>query len=237
VVVKTAIRFSTFWWTLAFPIAVVAPIRAGAADAATNCLTIQRYDVRVTGHREAMPADNVVGTVSDWKVSFVAPVYVDRCPGVGMPMLINARSAATSASRHTPNTLHGGQFDRTFDWNDTTKLEYLGREVPPCHVTYTSNVPAMMWVTALFGATTASPAGRSFDFLAGEDFSDEAAIKADFEREADAKHAACDDKRHWGSERPISAWHAHLIHRPQRRFRSRSPLTGPGNPSAVPTQP
>jgi hypothetical protein len=158
----------------------------------TDCVTIYRYDVRVAVHREVMPADNVVGTVSGWKASWVAPLYLDRC--AGMKLLITARPAAMSGNRGWPIVLHGGQFDRTFDWNDTTKLYAMG-EVRPCHFTYTSNVPAEMSVTAKFGSTTASPGGSSFDFSAGQDFSDEAASKADFERAADARHAACDPKR------------------------------------------
>jgi hypothetical protein len=155
----------------------------------TDCVTIYRYDVRVAVHREAMPADNVVGTVSDWRASWVAPLYVDRC--AGMKLLITARSAEMSGNRGWPIYLHDGQFDRTFDWNDTTRIG----PVPPCHFTYASHVPAQMSVTARYGSLSANPEEIDFDFLAGQDFADQAASKADFERAADAKHAACDPKR------------------------------------------
>jgi hypothetical protein len=204
-------------------------------------LTIYRYDVRVAVHREAtMPSgvgrsgpvyEGTIKTVSDWKASWVAPVYVDRCPGVGMPMLITARPAAMSGNRGYPISLHGGQFDRTFDWNDTTKLTgYTVKltandttklyDVPPCHYTYANHVPAVMWVTALSGDLSANPEHKSFDFLAGLDSSDAAASKADIEREADAKHAACDDKRQGityrytsigGTSMPLNGFNGMLI--------------------------
>jgi hypothetical protein len=53
-----------------------------------------------------------------------------------------------------------------------------------------------MYVTASFGYLSANPEYSQFDFLAGQDFSDQATSKAEFEREADAKYAACDDNRH-----------------------------------------
>jgi hypothetical protein len=179
-----------------------------------DCLTIYRYDVRVAVHREAtMPSglgrsgpvyEGTIKTVSDWKARWVAPVYLDRCAGVKLQ--ITARPAAMSGNKGSPISLPGGQFDRTFDWNDTTKLTgYTEKltandttklyDVPPCHYTYASNVPAVMWVTALFGDLSANPEHKSFDFLAGQDFSDQTASKADFEHQAEARRAACDLKR------------------------------------------
>jgi hypothetical protein len=111
-----------------------------------------------------------------------------------------------SGNRGWPIYLHDGQFDRKFDWNDTTKLTgYTDKltandttklyDVPPCHYTYASHVPAVMWVTALFGDLSANPEHKSFDFLAGQDLSDQTASKADFEHAAEARRAACDPKR------------------------------------------
>jgi len=177
-----------------------------------GCLTIYRYDVRVAVHREATnslpPAFAGAGTtqkVTDWKASFVAPIYLDRCAGIKLQ--ITARPAGMSGNRSSPLELHGGQFDSTFDWNDATELHGYTKKlnandttklyvVPPCHYTYASHVPAVMYVTVSFGYLTANPENSQFDFLAGQDLSDQAASKAEFEREADAKYAACDDKRH-----------------------------------------
>ena len=166
-------------------------------------MTIYRYDVRVAVHREAtMPSgvgrsgpvyEGTIKTVSDWKASWVAPVYVDRCPGVGMPMLITARPAAMSGNRGYPISLHGGQFDRTFDWNDTTDIGQGG--VPPCHFTYASHLPARMSITVQFGGSSANPEEIHFDFLADQDSPESAASKADRARALDAWRAACDPKR------------------------------------------
>jgi hypothetical protein len=157
-----------------------------------DCVTIYRYDVRVAVHRERMPADptdstQVVGTVSDWKASWVAPLYVDRC--TGMPLQITARSAEMSGNRGSPIYLRDGQFDRTFDWNDTTGIG----PVPPCHFTYASHLPAQMYVTAQFGFSSAEEI--IFNFFAGQDVPESAASKADRERALDAERAACDPKR------------------------------------------
>ena len=95
---------------------------------------------------------------------------------------------------------------RKFDWNDTTKQTgYTDKvnandttklyDVPPCHYTYASHVPARLSVTAQFGDLSANPEHKSFDFLAGQDFSDQTASKADFEHAAEARRAACDLKR------------------------------------------
>ncbi len=159
-----------------------------------------RYDVRVAVHREAtMPSgqgrsgpvyEGTIKTVSDWKASWVAPVYLDRC--AGMKLKVTAQPA--------------GQFDRKFDWNDTTKQTgYTDKvnandttklyDVPPCHYTYASHVPARLSVTAQFGDLSANPEHKSFDFLGGQDFSDQTASKADFEHAAEARRAACDLKR------------------------------------------
>ena len=159
-----------------------------------------RYDVRVAVHREAtMPSgqgrsgpvyEGTIKTVSDWKASWVAPVYLDRC--AGMKLKVTAQPA--------------GQFDRKFDWNDTTKQTgYTDKvnandttklyDVPPCHYTYASHVPARLSVTAEFGDLSANPEHKSFDFLAGQDFSDQTASKADFAHAAEARRAACDLKR------------------------------------------
>jgi hypothetical protein len=124
-----------------------------------------------------------------------------------MKLKITARPAGMSGNRSSPLELHGGQFDSTFDWNDATELTGYTKTlnandtpklyaVPPCHYTYASHVPAVMYVTGSFGYLTANPENSQFDFLAGLDFSDQAAGKAEFKRRADAKYAACDDNRH-----------------------------------------
>lgn len=161
-----------------------------SASSSSGCVTIYRYDVRVAAHREQTLTDSTLEgaakTLSDWKASWVAPVYVDRCAGV--KMLITARSAETSGSRGWPIYLRDGQFSRTFDYDDTETPRYdsKGKVMPPCHFTYASNGPAVMSVTALF-----TGAGKSnFDFLAGQDLRNQAASKAEFERQVDAS-AAC----------------------------------------------
>lgn len=155
-----------------------------------DCVTIYRYDVRVAVHREVMPADNAAGTVSDWKASWVAPLYLDRC--AGMKLQITARSAEMSGNRGAPIYLRDGQFDRTFDWNDTTDIGQGG--VPPCHFTYASHLPARMFVTAQFGASSANPKEIIFNFFAGQE-PESAASKADWALLVDAWRAACDPKR------------------------------------------
>jgi hypothetical protein len=93
----------------------------------------------------------------------------------------------------TPNTFFSKdrQFDRTFDWNDTTRIG----PVPPCHFTYASHLPAQMYVTAQFGFLSANPEEIIFNFLAGQDVPESAASKADRARALDAERAACDPKR------------------------------------------
>jgi hypothetical protein len=215
-VLKTAIRISTIGWMLALLSAAIAPMRARAADASSasppSCLTVYRYDVRVAVHREATnslpPAFAGAGTtrkVTDWKASFVAPIYLDRC--AGMKLQITARPAGKSGNQSSPLELHGGQFDSTFDWNDATEQNGYTKKpdandttklyvVPPCHYTFASHVQAVMYVTASFGYLTANPENIQFDFLAGRDFSDQTTNKAEIERAADAKYAVCDDHRH-----------------------------------------
>jgi plastocyanin len=156
-----------------------------------DCVTIYRYDVRVAVHREVMPADNAAGTVSDWKASWVAPMYLDRC--AGMKLQITARSAEMSGNKGMPIYLRDGQFDRTFDWNDTTDIGQGG--VPPCHFTYASHLPARMSITVQFGGSSANPEEIHFDFLADQDSPESAASKADRARALDAWRAACDPKR------------------------------------------
>ena len=142
----------------------------------TGCLTIYRYDVRIAVHREATYAGSAEQkTVSDWKASWVAPVYVDRCPGLGFPMLITASPAAMSGNRGWPVLLHGGQFEGTYDLNE-----------PGCHYTITINAPGVMAVAAIYTNTS-----QRFDFLGGQDFDDEAISKANWDRENDARVAAC----------------------------------------------
>ena len=153
-----------------------------------DCVTIYRYDVRVAVHRELMPADNAAGTVSDWKASWVAPLYLDRC--AGMKLQITARSAEMSGNRGTPIYLRDGQFDRTFDWNDTANIG-----VPPCHLTYASHLPARMNVTVQFGGLSANPEGIYFEFLAGTDGPESASSKGDHALALDAWRAACNPRR------------------------------------------
>jgi hypothetical protein len=214
VTLKTAIRISTFWWTLALLIGAIAPMRARASDASSasppGCVTtIYRYDVRVAVHREVTnslpPAFAGGGTtqkVTGWKASWVAPVSVVRCVG-DVTINIPAVHDAMHSGYGVGGRLHGGQFDRTFDWNDATKLYGYTKKlnandttkryaVPPCHYTYASHVPAAMYL----GVGNLVIGQTSFDFFAADDISDEAASKAEFEREADAKYAACDDNRH-----------------------------------------
>lgn len=132
--------------------------------------------MRIAVHREATYAGSAgETTVSDWKASWVAPLYVDRCPGLGLPMLISARPAAMSGNRSWPIYLHGGQFEGTYDLNE-----------PGCHYTITINAPAFMAVAAIYGNTS-----QSFDFLGGQDFDDKAISKANWDREDDARVAAC----------------------------------------------
>jgi hypothetical protein len=143
----------------------------------TSCLTINRYDVRVAVHRDSTPLNGKgQATVIDWNAGWVAPMYIDRCPGLGLPMLITARPAAMSGSRGYPLYMPGGQFDTTIDLTETG-----------CHYTYTAHLPAVMAVAAIYDHTW-----QSFDFLGGEDFkTDKAASAADFEREKDTRVAAC----------------------------------------------
>jgi hypothetical protein len=104
------------------------------------CLTINRYDVRIAVHRESIPLNSAAQkTVIDWKAGWVAPMYIDRCPGLGLPMLITARPAAMSGNRSWPIRLPGGQFDTTIDLTE-----------PGCHYTYTTHLPAFMAVAASY---------------------------------------------------------------------------------------
>lgn len=170
------------------PSAAAAP-PASSATPPAGCVTVYRYDVRVGAHREQTQPGGIAGelkTLSDWKASWVAPVYVDRCAGV--KMLITARSAETSKARGWPIYVRDGQFSRTFDYASTVEPQYEFKV--PCHFTYASNSPAVMSVTALFSSTGKT----TFDFLAGQDLRDSVDRKAEFERQVDAGDAACHPK-------------------------------------------
>src|ERR1700722_7554152 len=204
-VLKTAIRISTFWWTLALLSAAIAPMRARA-----DCghPTIYRYEVRVAVHRETTVANDVdpplPGTVkklSDWKASWVAPISVEECPAGDWKIKPDPRTVAiNNPSGQTdkgPDELHGGQLDEKFDW-DNTKEEWGSQpqqklDIPPCHFTFAGTAPAVMSLVAVYSAGTNS-SNNYFGFTAWNHFT--IGTKPDYKRWDDAERAACDPRRH-----------------------------------------
>ena len=142
---------------------------SGASGQSSACRpSIYRYDVRVAVHREAeMGGAANQKTTIDWKANWVAPMSVIRCLGDVTVDIPAARS----------DRLHGGQFEATVDLSEVE-----------CHYTYvTTKLSAMMYLRVGklgIGQT-------SFDFLAGQDFADQATSRADFDREDEVRYATC----------------------------------------------
>ncbi len=158
---------------------------SGAGGQSSTCrlmadatLTIYRYDVRVAVHRDSTPpASGGSGqrTVIDWKASWVAPMSVVRCGGI-VEMNIPAVHDVMRGGIGPSDSLPGGQFEATIDLSE-----------PECHYTYaTTELPAMTYLRVY-----RNPEQSSFDFLAGQDFQDKAISLTDWDRENDARVAAC----------------------------------------------
>jgi|SRR5579872_1089496 len=138
------------------------PIGPTSSAEANKCghPTIYHYDIRVDVHRyEETSWVDRTGTrvsISDWKASWPnAQLAVEWCAG-RLGMVIPAGMVA-------PDSEHGlttGQFNRKFDWNDTTPTV---QSDPPCHFTMTNRVPAM---ASLLAEWYSGSNGGNFTFYA-----------------------------------------------------------------------